>query len=242
MDVYRLIISVLAMGLTTAWFVAYKTHQQWGWRSALYLDLGLILLILAYAAAFHDGLFAELLLFGLVMGSAELVTDAWAVLGTRTLIYLPTCGPQIVKSPIWMPLGWAVAAVPLAFFAIKLVGWLGWTGLIVTGIIGALNLPFYEQMAAEDGLWIYVDCYKFRRTPYYVVFGEFLCAMVIGAAGLTVRPDSPLSALVAGLAAGVGVLLCSMIAYYLIEVVFRRLIGRSTAQPDLAAGTTKASS
>jgi hypothetical protein len=130
-----------------------------------------------------------------------------------------------------MPLGWTIAAVQLGCFAVLLVEWLGMPGLILTGLIGALNLPFCERMAEEDKLWIYVNCLSIWRTPYYVIFGEFLGAVLIGAGAMFAQRGSLMFSAAVGAVVGLCLLLTSMLSYFLIEVAIRRLLGKPRPGP-----------
>jgi hypothetical protein len=71
-----------------------------------------------------DMLLARFLLFGLLVGFAELPA-VWLVDYTRARDYSIGGGPMIWRSPLWMPL-------------------LGSRG-------GAINIPFHEEMARRIG-------------------------------------------------------------------------------------------
>jgi hypothetical protein len=51
---------------------------------------------------------------------------------------------MIWRSPLWMPLAWEVVAVQFGYVGLRLWERFGKTGLVLIGLLGALNIPFYE--------------------------------------------------------------------------------------------------
>jgi hypothetical protein len=51
------------------------------------------------------------------------------------------------RSPAWLSLDWEVVAVQLGYLGLRLRQWRGWTGLLLTGLFGAVNIPSYKEMA-----------------------------------------------------------------------------------------------
>jgi hypothetical protein len=51
---------------------------------------------------------------------------------------------------------------------------------LLAGLIGAVNIPFYEEMALRVRWWRYAACRMFLHTPNYILVGEFLIAVAIG--------------------------------------------------------------
>ena len=106
---------------------------------------------------------ARFLLFGVVVGLTELAADAWLVDYTRTLDYSIGGGPMIWRSPLWMPLAWEVVAVQFGYIGLRLWERFGKTGLLMIGLLGAINIPFYEEMARRIHWWQYSGCRMIRR-------------------------------------------------------------------------------
>ncbi len=121
---------------------------------------------------------ARFLLFGVVVGLTELAADAWLVDYTRTLDYSIGGGPMIWRSPLWMPLAWEVVAVQFGYIGLRLWERFGKTGLLMIGLLGAINIPFYEEMARRIHWWQYSGCRMISYTPWYIIVGEFGIALV----------------------------------------------------------------
>src|SRR5206468_3266789 len=126
-------------------------------------------ILIAFSIRRKDRLIPQLMLFGLAVGCTELLADAWLVDTTGTLDYSPGGGPMIGRSPAWMPLAWEMVAVQLGYIGMRLFEWRGWLGLLLTGLIGAINIPFYEEMALLTRWWRYANCRMLLHTPYYII-------------------------------------------------------------------------
>ena len=124
---------------------------------------------------------ARFMVFGLVVGFTELAADAWLVDYTKTLDYSVGGGPMIWRLPLWMPFAWEV--YPLVWF-----GYIGlwlWKRYGKMGFSdhrpgwGAVNIPYYEEMARRINWWQYRDCRMLSFTPYYIILGEFGIAIIL---------------------------------------------------------------
>ena len=122
--------------------------------------------LVGFALVRRDALLARFLLFGAVVGFAELPADAWLVDYTHTLDYSIGGGPMIWRSPLWMPLAWEVVAVQFGNIGLRLWERLGKMGLLMIGLLGAINIPFYEEMARRIHWWYYSGC---RMISFYSV-------------------------------------------------------------------------
>src|SRR5437762_13226913 len=92
--------------------VSLLTFAPWSdWRTGATLNIVDNSLLVGFVVLKRDALLARFLLFGLVVGFAELVADAWLVAYTHTLDYSIGGGRMIWRSPVWMPLAWEVVAV-----------------------------------------------------------------------------------------------------------------------------------
>ena len=100
-----------------------------------------------------------------------------------------------------MPLAWEVVALQIGYLGLRLDEWRQGVGLLLTGVIGAINIPFYEEMALRVHWWRYVNCWMLLHTPGYIILGEFLIAITIGYLG-AIDPRGAMFAVVAGRRAG----------------------------------------
>lgn len=54
--------------------------------------------------------------------------------------------------------------------------WRPGPGLVLTAFLGAVNIPYYEEMARRIHWWRYSGCRMISGTPYYIIVGELLIA------------------------------------------------------------------
>ncbi len=154
-----------------------------GWISAA-ATVGLTalaLLSLALRRAWRS-LLLRLLAFGLVAGVCELFTDFSGEVVAHSLSY-PPHEPMLWASPLYMPVSWMVVLTQ--------IGYLAWRldtlaprpprglAIILTGLWGALNIPFYEEMAYRAGWWRYAPAAGLGHTPFYVMLFEGLIALAL---------------------------------------------------------------
>jgi hypothetical protein len=149
------------------------------WRTGLALNLFDNLLLLGFVLRHRDIILRRLLLFGLTVGFAELAADAWLVDYTRTLDYSIGDGPMLWRSPIWMPLAWEIVGVQFGYVGLWLWRRFDRWGLIAIGLLGAINIPYYEELARRINWWEYSKCRMLSRTPYYIILGEFGIAILL---------------------------------------------------------------
>jgi hypothetical protein len=162
-------------------------------------------------------LLARFVLFGLLVGFAELPADAWLVDYTRTLDYSIGGGPTIWRSPLWMPLAWEVVAVQFGYIGLRLWEWFGKLGLLMIGLLGAINIPFYEEMARRIHWWQYSGCRMISFTPWYIILGEFGIAIVLALLARTLRRDSWRQPVIAGIGGGLSILICYVLAFWITD-------------------------
>src|SRR5213075_2951491 len=130
---------------------------------------------------------ARFLLFGLVVGFTELAADAWPVDYMHTLDYSIGGGPMLWRSPFWMPLAWEVVAVQFGYIGLRLSERFGGQGLMAVALLGAVNIPFYEEMAKRIHWWQYRGCRMISGTPYYIILGELGIALALAVLARTLR-------------------------------------------------------
>lgn len=209
----RVVIATIVMNVVA---VALLTFVPWSdWKTGMALNMMDNLLLLGYAVSHRDGLLARFMFFGLAVGLTELAADAWLVDYTRTLDYSVGGGPMIWRSRLWMPLAWEVVAVQFGYVGLWLWNRFSEWGLAGIGVLGAVNIPYYEEMARRIHWWEYRDCRMLSYTPYYIIVGEFGIAILLAVLAKQLIRGSWMTALLAGAGGGVGIFVCYAIAYSL---------------------------
>lgn len=218
----RLLV-VLATIILNIIAVALLTLAPWSdWRTGVALNILDNAILLVHVVRARDGLIGRLMLFGLALGLVELAADAWLVDATGTLDYSPGGGPMLWRSPIWMPLAWQVVAVQFGYVGLRLIERLGAVpGALLTGVLGALNIPYYEEMARHINWWRYGNCRMLLHTPYYIVLGEFFIAAGIGLLATRLRSGGVGRAIGLGAVGGALIFVSYGAAHWLIDVLAR---------------------
>ena len=212
----RLRIVLATVFLNVAAVTVFVFAPWSNWRTGLALNLFDNLILGFFAWRERDGVLVRYLLYGLVVGLAELPADAWLVLYTHTLDYTIGGGPMLWMSPLWMPLAWQVVTVQFAVIGERWMQWRTGLGLLFTGVLGAVNIPYYEEMARRIQWWRYSDCRMISGTPYYIIVGEFSIAILLAWLARYVA-RGPAAILPAGIAAGAGITLSYMAAFALTD-------------------------
>jgi hypothetical protein len=209
---------VLATVVINVVAVAALAFAPWSdWRTGVALNLVDNLLLLAIVVHKADRLLARFMLFGLVVGIAELPADAWLVDYTGTLDYSIGGGPMIWRSPVWMPFAWEIVVVQFGYIGLRLFERYGAIGLLGIGLLGAINIPFYEQMARHTQWWTYHGCHMLSATPYYIILGEFGIVIAFTLGAIRLRNGTWRTAINAGLACGAAIFVCYALAYGVID-------------------------
>lgn len=201
--------------------VLFFAEVPWSdWKTGLALNLVDNALLWIHVFRMRDLFMVRLLVFGLVVGIVELAADAWLVDATGTLDYSLGGGPMLWRSPVWMPLAWQVVSVQFGYIGLRLFEAMGWQGLVLTGVLGAINIPFYEEMALHVHWWRYANCRMFFHTPFYIILGEFLIAAVLGYLATNVRQRVVGRSIVAGVLGGIAVFAGYAIAWLVTDRIF----------------------
>jgi hypothetical protein len=215
----RVVIATIIINILA---VALLALVPWSdWRTGLALNLFDNALLIGFAWLHRDGLLARFLLFGLAAGFAELPADAWLVGHTHTLDYSIGGGPMLWRSPVWMPIAWEIVAVQFGYLGLRLQEHFGKFGLTIIGALGAVNIPYYEEMARRIHWWRYSGCRMISGTPYYIILGEFLIAMAFALLVRRIRREDFFTAIFFGAAGGVAIFVAYAIAYGLTDGLFR---------------------
>jgi hypothetical protein len=194
--------------------VALLSFAPWSdWKTGVALNIIDNALLLGFVAWHRDILLARFIVFGLAVGFSELAADAWLVDYTKTLDYSIGGGPTLWRSPLWMPFAWEVVAVQFAYLGLWLWNRFGGRGLLAIGVLGAINIPYYEEMARRINWWQYGNCRMLSYTPYYIILGEFGIAIILALLARRVADGEWRNAVLAGLAGGAGIFVCYAVAY-----------------------------
>jgi hypothetical protein len=194
--------------------VALLSFAPWSdWKTGVALNIIDNALLLGFVAWHRDILLARFIVFGLAVGFSELAADAWLVDYTKTLDYSIGGGPTLWRSPLWMPFAWEVVAVQFAYLGLWLWNRFGGRGLLAIGVLGAINIPYYEEMARRINWWQYGNCRMLSYTPYFIILGEFGIAIILALLARRVADGEWRNAVLAGLAGGAGIFVCYAVAY-----------------------------
>jgi len=222
LELRRLKVVLATIGINVI-AVALLTLAPWSdWKTGLALNLVDNGLLLAFLVVYHDRLLLKLMLFGLATGFAELPADAWLVDYTRTLDYSIGGGPMMWRSPIWMPIAWEIVAVQFAGLGLWWYDHLGGLGLAAVGLLGAINIPYYEEMAQRIHWWQYRGCRMISNTPYYIILGELLIAIAFTLLARRLRRDSFAPAPPAGILGGAAIFIAYALAYGMTDGLWKK--------------------
>lgn len=120
---------------------------------------------------------ANIVVFGLAAGLAELAADAWLVRGVEVLRY--PAGPALLASPAYMPVAWLgmlSAGIALGEVLRRRLP-LAASSVLVAAAMG-VYVPLYEALAAHAGWWTYERGPRaIGAVPVFIVLGEVLLAL-----------------------------------------------------------------
>jgi Domain of unknown function (DUF6989) len=211
----KIVGATIAINIVTVGLLALAPWSDW--KTGLALNLVDNFLLLAFVVHRADVVLGRLMLFGLAVGFVELVADAWLVIHTRTLDYSIGGGPMLWKSPIWMPFAWEVVAVQFGCLGLWLRDRFNGVGLVMIGLLGAINIPYYEEMAKRIHWWQYSGCRMISNTPYYIILGELGIAVAIAVLAKPVRRGSMTTALAMGVAGGISIFIAYAVAFVITD-------------------------
>ncbi len=215
----RTVLFTVAISLVSVLLLAGKPWSA-GWTAASLAILHLSIFG-AHALRFRDAGMARLLLYGFTLGVVELIADALCVHFTGTLDYRPSRSAMIGLSPWWMPLAWMNLSIQIGYLGIWLMRRFGnLKGAALTALLGAVNIPFYEEMARHCNWWAYQNCRMLpgTHTPLYIIVAELCIGMALGLlARETLQATSAKQALQTGLLAGLATIVGGLIGYGLVE-------------------------
>jgi hypothetical protein len=85
------------------------------------------------------------------------------------------------------------------------------------GLLGAINIPFYEEMARRIHWWRYSGCRMISFTPWYIILGEFGIAITMALLARNLRLGSWRGAVGAGIAGGLLIFICYALAFWITD-------------------------
>jgi hypothetical protein len=207
----RIVLATIVINVAA---VALLALAPWSdWKTGLALNLFDNTLLLGFVVLYRDAWLVRLMIFGLATGFAELAADAWLVDFTRTLDYSAGGGPMLWRSPIWMPIAWEIVTVQFGCLGLWLRGRFGNAGLAAVGVLGAINIPYYEEMARRIHWWQYSGCRMISNTPYYIILGEFGIAIALTLLAKPLRHGNAAKPLLLGAGGGAAIFICYALAY-----------------------------
>lgn len=218
-DRLRVMIATIVINIVSVSLLRFVPWSDW--RTGVALNIVDNCLLVGFVLVRRDALLARFLLFGLVVGFTELAADAWLVDYTHTLDYSIGGGPMIWRSPVWMPLAWEVVAVQFGYVGLRLWERFGKLGLFLIALLGAINIPFYEEMARRIQWWQYSGCRMISFTPWYIIVGEFGIALVFALLARTLRRGSWHLAVAAGIVGGFSIFACYAIAFWVTDQLIK---------------------
>ena len=104
-----------------------------------------------------------------------------------------------------------------AYIGLRLCDRFGKVGLLMIGLLGAINIPFYEEMARRIHWWQYSGCRMISFTPWYIIVGEFGIAVAFALLARTLRRGSWREAVVAGIGGGCSIFVCYALAFWITD-------------------------
>ena len=96
----------------------------------------------------------------------------------------------------------------------------GKLGLLMIALLGAINIPFYEEMARRIHWWQYSPESirgMISFTPWYIILGEFGIACVFALLARSLRRGSVRTAIFAGIAGGISIFACYAVAFFITD-------------------------
>lgn len=215
---FRVVAATIALNIAVVGLLTMVTWSDW--RTGLALNFIDNLILGGFAWRRHDRLLLKFMGYGLVVGIVELIADAWLVDFTGTLDYSIGGGPMLWRSPLWMPFAWQMVTVQFAVIGLRLMRWRIGAGLLLTGLLGAINIPYYEEMARLIQWWRYSNCRMISGTPYYIIFGEFGIAMSLAWCARNIAGRRPSSIMALGAAAGLSILVFYVVAFLVTDRIW----------------------
>ncbi|MEQ8471128.1 MAG: hypothetical protein RIC35_08080 [Marinoscillum sp.] len=185
-----------------------------GPASAAIISYVLFTAYVLYAIITRDSLMTRLVIFGIIAGILELVTDHYLVETINNLVY-PGNEMMIWSSPAYMPFAWANVIIQLGYYGILLSNWKNWgVASIILGIGGGMYIPLYEHLAKDAGWWWYhQNVAMVFNAPVYVIICEGLISLSLPFLLVRSSNKSLITTAIYGIICGVWIYLSALIAF-----------------------------
>ena len=225
-DTKRLRVVGLSVVFSVCFALACSRWTGSDGRTAAALDGLNVLLFAAYARKSGDRAVRGVLWAAGAFGVVEMAADYLCVHCTGTLDYTVAGSAMLLASPWWMSCSWAVVAVQMSIPGAAAVRRFGPVrGVLLTGLLGSLVIPFYEEMAWGAHWWRYQNCLRIGHTPVYIVLAEAVIGVGLAFMGThALRARSVRGALVLGAAAGLVTIFGGMIGWGAVEFLGRGVL------------------
>lgn len=212
--------AMLAFYVALALCEAAMALLRAGWPSAVALDTASLIALLAFCRVrAWRRILSRLLVLGMTAGVFELFTDASGERVVHSLLY-PTHEPTIWASPIYMPIAWTIVLAELGYLAWRapsLFPALSTRGVVtLCALVGAVTVPFYEEMAYYAGWWRYAGAPHLGHTPLYVTAFEGLVAAILPIVTARLARRGFQHAAVMGVVVGVWMPIAALFAWLLL--------------------------
>src|SRR5216110_3408852 len=135
------VIATIVINVIAVFLLTFAPSSEW--RTGAVLNFVDICLLVGFTVVRHDALLERFLLFGVMVGFTELIGDAWLAITRARSIIPSAAAPMIWRSPLWMLLAWEVVAVQFGYIGLGLWERFGKTDLLMSALVGAINIPFY---------------------------------------------------------------------------------------------------
>lgn len=173
-----------------------------------------LLYLIGAGIAFRDDRVRNLLVLASVAGVVELLADYFLV-SIGTLTY-PFYLAWLLKSPLYMPLSWAIAITQIGYITLRIDETVGRrAAIVVPAVAAAILIGFYESFARTAGIWAYeVAPFAYiGHAPVFIIAAE---ALMFGTLVFFVRHDRPA---IAGIGFGLVILLSYVLTFYVFSLV-----------------------
>ncbi|MFB6266452.1 MAG: hypothetical protein ABEI31_02230 [Halodesulfurarchaeum sp.] len=128
------------------------------------------------ALARVDPLLRELLALGTIGGFVELLGDYFLVEIAGTLSY-PAGYPQLLRSPAYMPVAWAVLIAFLGYVSVRVGEEFGARAAVLApAVVALVSESGFESLASRGGGWVYTVAPLgwIGHAPLFIVVAEGL--------------------------------------------------------------------
>lgn len=164
--------------------------------------------------AYHDERVRHIFILASVAGVVELGADYFLVtIGTLTY---PFWVAWLLKSPLYMPLSWAIATTQLGYLGLRLYETYGrWAGILGPALAATMLIGFYESFARNAGIWSYAFApYAYvGNAPVFIIAAA---AIMFASLILFVRQERPV---IAGVGFGLVILASYVGTFYFFSLL-----------------------